>query len=150
MKADWGKGESLRSRSWWNSTKSAFQGQGSMVGQPGVSPCEVETLSCQSSLPPEPKVLWMLLPGPSMFTKLPPKKADNTPAFFHQVDVTLWNHALCSNTDGPRDYPTMWRKPDTDKYLWYHLYVEPKKKKRDTNELIYKPEIDPQAWKTNW
>ena len=30
--------------------------------------------------------------------------------------------------------------------MWYHLYVESeKKKKTDTNELIYKTEIDPQA-----
>ena len=27
--------------------------------------------------------------------------------------------------------------------------MEPKKKKKDTNELIYKTEIEPQTWKTN-
>ena len=29
--------------------------------------------------------------------------------------------------------------------IWYHLHVESKKKKRDTNELIYKTEIDSQT-----
>ena len=33
-------------------------------------------------------------------------------------------------------------------YMRYHLYVKSKKKK-DTNELIYKIEIDSQLYKTN-
>ena len=31
--------------------------------------------------------------------------------------------------------------------VWYHLHVE--SKKNDTNELMYKTEIDPQTEKTN-
>ena len=34
---------------------------------------------------------------------------------------------------------------EKDKYHIIHLYVESKKKKRDTNELIYKAEIDSQT-----
>ena len=29
--------------------------------------------------------------------------------------------------------------------MWYHLYVESKKKKNDTNEFIYKTEIESQT-----
>ena len=36
-----------------------------------------------------------------------------------------WNHANCSNIDGPRNYHIKWSKPDKDK--WYYLYVESKK-----------------------
>ena len=49
--------------------------------------------------------------------------------------------------NGPRDYHTKWSKPDKDKYHIYHLYAE--SKKNDTNELIYKIEIDSQTQKTN-
>ena len=50
-----------------------------------------------------------------------------------------------SNMDGPRDYHTKWSKPDREQQIrCYCLYVESKKKK-DTNELIYKTEIDPQT-----
>ena len=36
-----------------------------------------------------------------------------------------WNNAICSNMDGPRDYPTKWSKSEKDKY---HMipYVESK------------------------
>ena len=27
-----------------------------------------------------------------------------------------WNHAICSNIDGPRDYHTKWSKSEKDKY----------------------------------
>ena len=51
--------------------------------------------------------------------------------------------------DGPRDYHTKGSKPDRERQIsQYCLYVESKKKK-DTNELIYKTEIDPQIQKTN-
>ena len=30
--------------------------------------------------------------------------------------------------------------------MWYQFYVESKKKKKDTNELIYKTEIDSGIW----
>ena len=26
-----------------------------------------------------------------------------------------WDHAICSNMDGPRDYPAKWSKPDREK-----------------------------------
>ena len=38
-----------------------------------------------------------------------------------------WNHAICNNMDGPRDYHTKWSKLDKDKITLYHLYVESKK-----------------------
>ena len=34
--------------------------------------------------------------------------------------------------------------------LRYHLHVESKKKKKSTNELLYKTEIDSQSSKTNF
>ena len=50
--------------------------------------------------------------------------------------------------DGPRDYHTKWSKPDRERQIsWYCLYVESKRK--DTNELIYRTEIDPQTQKTD-
>ena len=38
-----------------------------------------------------------------------------------------WNNAICSNTDGPRDYYTMLSKSEKDKYHMISLYVESKK-----------------------
>ena len=54
-----------------------------------------------------------------------------------------WYNTNCSNMDGPRD--TKWSKSDRERQIniWYHLHVE--SKKHDTNELIYKTEIDSQA-----
>ena len=37
-------------------------------------------------------------------------------------------------------YHTKWNKSDRERQIWYHLYEESEKK--DTNELIYKTEID--------
>ena len=54
-----------------------------------------------------------------------------------------WNNAICSNMAGPSDLHAKWSKPKTN-IIWYGLYVESKKKK-DTNELIHKIEIDPQT-----
>ena len=52
---------------------------------------------------------------------------------------------LCSNLDGPRNYHTKCSKSDRERQItWYHLYAESKKKK-DTNELIYKTETDSQT-----
>ena len=55
-----------------------------------------------------------------------------------------WNNAICSNTDGPRDYHTKWSKseigiqiPCDITYMWNLKY--------DTNELIYKTETDSQT-----
>ena len=45
--------------------------------------------------------------------------------------------------DGPRDYNTKWSKPDKDKCHMILLIC--KIFKNDTNELIYKTEIDPQT-----
>ena len=38
----------------------------------------------------------------------------------------VWNNAMCSNMDRPRDYHTRWNKPDKDKYhmIWHYLHVE--------------------------
>ena len=47
-----------------------------------------------------------------------------------------WKNVVCSNMDGPRDY---YMKKELN-ITWYHLHVE--SKKIDTNELIYKTEID--------
>ena len=53
------------------------------------------------------------------------------------------NWVICSEVDGPRDDDTKWSKSDTERQIsWYCLYVE--SKKRGTNELIYKTEIESQ------
>ena len=49
--------------------------------------------------------------------------------------------------DGPRDYHTKWSKLEKDKYHMLSLICGIFK--NDTNELIYKIEIDSQAQKTN-
>ena len=41
------------------------------------------------------------------------------------------------------------RQTEKNNRIWYLLYVESKKKKKDTNELIYKTELYPQTRKTN-
>ena len=53
--------------------------------------------------------------------------------------------------DGPRDYRTEWSKSDRERqiphdttYMW-----NLKKKKKDTDKLIYKTEIHLQTWKIN-
>ena len=43
--------------------------------------------------------------------------------------------------DKPRDYHTKWNKPDKGKY--HITYIE--NLKNNTNEIIYKTEIDSQA-----
>ena len=37
-----------------------------------------------------------------------------------------WDSTICNNMNGPGDYHTNWSKPKTN--VWYHLYVESKKK----------------------
>ena len=49
--------------------------------------------------------------------------------------------------DGPRDDYIKWSKLDKQNIVWYHSYVE--SYKCDTNEFIYKREIDLQMYKTN-
>ena len=40
--------------------------------------------------------------------------------------IKEWDIAVCSNTDGPRDYHNKWSKSKTN-IIWYHLHVESKK-----------------------
>ena len=54
-----------------------------------------------------------------------------------------WNIAICSNMDGPRDYHTEWSQTEKDKYPVISLICGIQK--NDTNELIYKTEIDSQT-----
>ena len=58
--------------------------------------------------------------------------------------IKKWNNAIYSNMDGPRDYHTKWSQSKTS-IVWYRLYAE--SKKNDTNELIYKTEINSQRMK---
>ena len=52
-----------------------------------------------------------------------------------------WNNAFCSNMDGPRGYHTKWSKPDRERQISYDTaYMW--NLKNDTNELIYKTDID--------
>ena len=57
-----------------------------------------------------------------------------------------WNTVIFSNLDGPRDCHTEWSKLNTERKklydIIYHLYVNSKKKKKDTNENIHKTEIE--------
>ena len=52
-----------------------------------------------------------------------------------------WNNAICSNTDGLRDDHTKWSKSDREIRILYDRTYMPNLK-NDTNELIYKTEID--------
>ena len=54
-----------------------------------------------------------------------------------------WNNAICSNMDGPRDYHTKWSKSEKDKYHKTSFICGILK--NDTNELIFKTEIDSQT-----
>ena len=56
-----------------------------------------------------------------------------------------WNNAICSNMDRPRDYHTKWGKPDRERQIPYDITYMWNLKKKDTNELIYRAEIDPQT-----
>ena len=57
--------------------------------------------------------------------------------------------ATCSSMDGLRDYHTKWSKPDRERKTSYDIAYMWNLQKNDTNELIYKTEIDPQTQKTN-
>ena len=53
------------------------------------------------------------------------------------------NNAICINMDGPRDCHTEWSKSDTERQISYDItYMWNLKKKKGTNELIYKTEIE--------
>ena len=56
----------------------------------------------------------------------------------YYLAMKKWNNAICINMDGPRDYHTKWNKSNTN-IIWYHICVI---FKNDTNEFIYKLEID--------
>ena len=47
--------------------------------------------------------------------------------------------------DGPRDCQTEWSKSDIESEISYDITYMQNPKKYDTNELIYKTEIDPQT-----
>ena len=50
-----------------------------------------------------------------------------------------WNKAICSNMVGPRDCHTEWSKSDREREISEDIaYMQNLKKKKDTNELIYK------------
>ena len=52
------------------------------------------------------------------------------------------NNAICSNMDGPRDYHTKWSQ--TERQILYDI-IHIWNLKKNTNELIYKTEIDSQT-----
>ena len=56
-----------------------------------------------------------------------------------------WNNVICSNMDGPRDYHTKWSQSDRERQLSYDTTYMWNLKKKDTNELIYKTELDSQT-----
>ena len=51
-------------------------------------------------------------------------------------------NVICRNMDGSEDYHTKWNKSEKNKYHMIPHMWNLKKKKNDTNELIYKPETD--------
>ena len=55
------------------------------------------------------------------------------------------NNAICSNMDGPRDSHTEWSKSDTERQISYDISLYVESKKKGTNELIYKTEVDSQT-----
>ena len=60
------------------------------------------------------------------------------------------NNVICCNMDGPRDYYTQWAKSARERQISYDITcMWNLKKKKDTNELIYKIETDSQTLKTN-
>ena len=58
------------------------------------------------------------------------------------------NNAICSNRNGPRDsrdYHTKWCKSDKERQISYDVTYVWNLKQNDTNELIYKTEIESQT-----
>ena len=55
-------------------------------------------------------------------------------------------NAICSNIDGPRDYPTKWSQTEKDKY---HVSLICGILKKYTNELICRTEIGSETLKIN-
>ena len=54
-----------------------------------------------------------------------------------------WNNSICRSMDGPRDTHPKLSNPDKDKHPMILLICGIKKK--DTNVIIYKTEVDPQT-----
>ena len=55
-----------------------------------------------------------------------------------------WNHAICSNMDGTREYHTKWSKSERERQIAYDItYMW--NLKYETNERIYETETDSQA-----
>ena len=52
------------------------------------------------------------------------------------------NNAICSNMDGPRDCHTEWSESDRDRQISYYTIYVWNLKKKGTNELICKTEIE--------
>ena len=55
-----------------------------------------------------------------------------------------WNNAICSNMNGLRAYHTKWSKSVRERQISYDIFIC-EILKNDTNELIYKTEIDSQT-----
>ena len=49
---------------------------------------------------------------------------------------------ICSNMDGPRDCHTEWSKSDREREILYDIAYMWNLKRNDTNEHIYKTEMD--------
>ena len=56
--------------------------------------------------------------------------------------IKKWNNAICNNKDGPRDFHTEWSKSERERKILYGIPCMWNLKRNDTNELIYKTEID--------
>ena len=52
------------------------------------------------------------------------------------------NNAICSHMDWPRDSHTEWSKSDRKRQISYDIAYMWDLKKRGTNELIYKTEVE--------
>ena len=58
--------------------------------------------------------------------------------------IKKWNNAICSNMDGPRNYPTEWIRSEGERQISYDItYMW--NLKYHTNETIYKTETDLQT-----
>ena len=59
-----------------------------------------------------------------------------------------WNTTIYSNMDGPREYHTQWSKSDWEGQISYDItYMW--NLKNNTDESVYKTEIDSQTYKTH-
>jgi len=85
-----------------------------------------------------------------------PTKAWHMQTAYGCSHIRTRNNAICSNTNGPRDYHIKWRKSGRERHIWYHFYVESKKKKMQINlftkqkqtHRLWKETNGYQSWKT--